>query len=521
MGAADIVRGALQSEVVRNQIGEAGVRIFKSTFEDQQSDDDGGFLGWLWNAGTRFLGSLLQEAFKLLSFSFTALWGLFVSTTQFIWNFNWQMSDTEIDNQIKSRWAVIAGLLGGTLGNAIGYLACGITPAATIFAFNEPLGAYVLKNVAEEFAEELVANLSNLIRYTFMSSMQNVLLVNFKNARKFLKANADFIGKIFGENAEKVIRAWGEPGSKPWSFAKAIDDAVESIPNRLVRDFVEEFLEEAWDGCVEAGYVVANSLDTYVAQQKLQPPGGQTRLVEIQPDRSIENERIILAGPEQHLKSAVVQTLSQYQLNENRDMGTFIGMPADDYLRAKPQTVRVVITFHSVQQPPWRRESGQRLVTATYAIPDVKIPKLDWETIKRVCGGANGYMWGRFRCTGTLSNGRQMQVMGATAEEAEDRLRAFLELTDATLVKKPTPSEDKAEDNTGSYLKQPTRIYPAYFTVMNQYRVAGGRGSGVPMSDGIYKRRNERILLWTDTKPLGTDELIQELLKKPGAEQGS
>lgn len=111
-----------------------------------------------------------------------------------------------------------------------------------------------------------------------------------------------------------------------------------------------------------------------------------------------------------------------------------------------------------------------------------------------------------------------MQVMGASADEAEDRLRALLVLSEATLVKKPTLGEDRAEDLSGIYLKKPTKLYPAYFTIMNQYKVPGARGSGVPLSSGLYNRRNDKILLWTSQKPLGTDERINELLLKPGAE---
>lgn len=522
MGAADIVRSTLQSESIRNQIGQNGLRIFKSAFETQEEDENGNVIGWLWNAGGRLIG-LIGNVFKLIGIGFTALWGLFVSTVQYIWNFNWNMTDTEIDTQIQNSWNALAGMLGGTVGNAFGYLACGVLPGAFIFSFNEPMGAYVLKNVTEEMAEEFIANLNNLVRYTFMSSVQSLLLWGFKNVRKFIKTNAAFFQSIFGGNTEKVLRAWGEPSSKPWSFASEVDEAVESIDNTFVRNFVEEFLEEAWDGCVEAGYVVANSLDSYIAQQKVAEqqglPLGEQRYVEITPDRNNENERIILAGPERPLRNAITQTLANYQLIENRDLGSFVGMPADDYLRAKPQSIRLVITFMSNQQPPWQARNGQRLVVATYGIPDVKRSKCDWETIKLACGGKNGYLWGRFRATGILSNGRQMQVMGATADEAEDRLRALIALSDAELVKKPTLSEDRSEDLSGSYLKQPTRVYPAYFTIMNQYKIPGARGSGVPLSTGLYNRKNDKILLWPEEKPIGTDERISELLLKPGNEQ--
>ncbi|GAX43446.1 hypothetical protein NIES4075_44590 [Tolypothrix sp. NIES-4075] len=522
MGLAGIAIEALESQEVRQAVGEQGIRIFNSSPEQQQNNDDGGTIGWLWNAATQFLGLIGSEVFKLVGFTLTSLWGLFVSTAQFIYNFNWNITDKEIDTQINTRWAALSGMFGGALGNLVGYLGCGVLPGAVIFTFNEPLGVHVLENVTEELAEEFLANVANITRYTFQSGVQSLLLWQFKNTRNFIKSNAAFLQKVFGGNTEKLIKAWGAEGSKPWSFAKTVDSAVESIPNEAVKNFVEEFLEEAWEGCVEAGYVVANSIDSFIAAEKLKrtqvPVLGDERYVEIKPDRTIDDQRIVLAGSEELLKPVIVQTLTNYQLMENKDIGQWVGAPIDDYLRAKPQSLRLVIQFFSRKQPPYQSATGQSLVSATYAIPDIKRSKLDWQTIKTACGGVNGYMWGRYRCTGLLDNGRQMQVLGATPDEAEDRLKALLTLSTGTLLKKPTISEDRQEDNTGSYLKQPTRIYPAYFTIMNQYKVPGALGSGIPMSSGSYIRKEDRLLLWTDEEPFGYSERINELLKKPGAD---
>jgi hypothetical protein len=159
-------------------------------------------------------------------------------------------------------------MLGGAVGNFIGYLGCGVLPAATIFAFNEPLGAYIMANVREELAEELLGNLSSLVRYTFISTTETLILSSFKNARKFIKSNSKFAEQVLGSRGEQLINAWGTEGSRPWSFALAVQASVEAIPNTFVRNFVEEFLEESWEGCVEAGYVVANSIDSYMAAEK-------------------------------------------------------------------------------------------------------------------------------------------------------------------------------------------------------------------------------------------------------------
>lgn len=522
MGLADILPSDLDSKSIRSQIGQ---RIFKSAFEDKQITQEGenNIISWIWNSASKLVGFLVSQAGNLISFTLTGLWSLFVSTVQFIWNFDWNMSDQSIDQQIQNYWNNILGMLGGTLGNLFGYLACGVVPAATIAVFNEPLGAYVMKNVSAELAEEFLSNLAGLVKYSFMSGVQALILVGFKNIRKWIKGNSDFFGRVFGANTQKAIEAWGNAGSKPWSFAIAVNNAVESIPNEGIKNFVEEFLEEAWDGCVEAGYVVANSIDSYIAAEKLKkqilPAMGETKYVEIKPDRSIDDQRIILVGAEEVLKPVIAQTLTNYQMWEDKDIGTFVGSSIDELLRTKPRTISIQIQFFSVKTPPWSKRPGDaRLVTASYCIPDVEQAKLDWEKIKLACGGVNGYMYGRYRATGLLDNGRQMAIYANSGDEAEDRLRALLTLSKAELIKKPTISEDRAEDSTGSYLKQPVQVYPAYFTVLNQYQVPGAPGSSIPINGKRYMRRTDRIDLWVETKPYDFDERILELLKKPGAE---
>jgi hypothetical protein len=183
MGLADIVLETLESQQVRRAVGEDGIRIFNTSSEQQQNDDEGGIVGWLWNGATRFIGLIGSEAFKLIGFTLTGLWGLFVSTAQFIYNFNWNITDKEIDTQIATRWSALSGMFGGALGNLVGYLGCGVLPGAVIFTFNEPLGVHVLENVTEELAEEFLANVANITRYAFQSGVQSLLLWSFKNTR--------------------------------------------------------------------------------------------------------------------------------------------------------------------------------------------------------------------------------------------------------------------------------------------------------------------------------------------------
>ncbi|MEM7422064.1 MAG: hypothetical protein AAF364_20485 [Pseudomonadota bacterium] len=60
-----------------------------------------------------------------------------------------------------------------------------------------------------------------------------------------------------------------------------------------MKDFIESFLEEFDSGCVEAGYVIAGGIDSYIAQQEAgkEISRGQSQNIEVEID---ENSQISL-----------------------------------------------------------------------------------------------------------------------------------------------------------------------------------------------------------------------------------
>lgn len=436
MGAADILLEALESESTRNAIVNQGIRIFKSTSDQATKNDDGGIIGWLWEGGKQLV-SIVGDAIKLISFSLSTIWGLITSTVQYIWNFDWNMTDEAIDGQIKASFASISSMLGGTLGNTFGYLACGVLPGAIVFAFNEPLGSHLLQNVSEELAEELIGNLSNLIRYTFTSGVQALLLWSFKNVRKWIKSNQKFVKKIFGDKAAKIVQAWGEKGSQPWSFALATENAIEAIPNESVRNFVEEFLEEAWEGCVEAGYVLCNAADSYIAEQKQikREVLGKEKIVEIKPNRTIDEETIILAGSAEMLKPVIVETLANHQLIANRDIGTVYNYDPDRSAPKRATKPHVVLEFLQSK----KEKTGNRLLTGriSFRLMNKTAQTLTVEEVKHIGErikakfGHPQYLWNKGKILVTYTDwdkGYQLELLVPDENEGRKIIEQVLDI---------------------------------------------------------------------------------------------
>ncbi|BAZ50508.1 hypothetical protein NIES4103_31240 [Nostoc sp. NIES-4103] len=235
---------------------------------------------------------------------------------------------------------------------------------------------------------------------------------------------------------------------------------------------------------------------------------------------------IILSGNEETLKPIITAIIALKQMLDGKDIGQFIGQPIEETVRASPHTTRLIITFYSVQNPPWKSIfPGKRLIRATYKVPDVDKRKMTWRNIKAACGGDNGYMWGRFLTTIGLSNGRQIQAYGATEQDAEERARAFLTLSKADLVTIST-TEQKKEGRraTDQFLyKEPTRIYPAYFNIINSQRIVkeslkllnkeSNQKRKSTLSGDFMEYGSGKIDLWRSKEPSESKIMIQRALR--------
>lgn len=486
--------------------------------------------------------TLLQRLQRLTGFIFPILSpvlgavaqtvvSLFVQATNFVMNFNWNATDKELDARLKQDMARLGGLVGGTLGNAFGWLLCGVVPGLVIYKFNPLLGLKVLKDVGEEGLEELAFNLATLVRSVLASAATRIVIESYKGMRRFLKAWANDQANIpLGANVNAglkflevlvpgikgKIKRWGEEGSKPWTFAKARDELIEKLPDGFIEEFAEEFVEETWDACVEALYVVAADVDQWMLEQQIEKEfkNGPEEVVEIRPNRENEEEKIVLAGPQELIKPIIAQTMVQHQMLDERDLGLWVGEPLRKTMIAPPFPIMLRVILSD-------REgilNGAKRVQIT--VPDVKREKLGWNDIKAAVGGPNGYMWGPWRTNARLDGGSEIHVYTASEQEGLDLITRMAIFSQQEIVGITSVRERRegARRRLDTLQKQPTRIYPYGFTILNQQKVLNEEAGTATLS-GVYQRRKTSIIpLWTDTQPDGYSELIAELFRSPGAD---
>ena len=525
-----LVSSALKSRGVRSSLGNNGIRRI-----GRQANGSGffgsitGFFGNLFDKLVAFQGWFATNIAGSINFSFTDAWGLIVQTTSFIYNFNWQASDEQLDQKAQALQNALAGQLGDLVGTTLGQIICGIVPSAGIAYVNPLMGAYLLQYVGEEAFDEIASELVSFLRSTFRAASQTYIINKYKNTRKAIKEfnkNLDpdswqrqVLDSAFGGNSDNLIKTWGDEDRKPWSFRIWVEDSIESIKNPQLQNFVEDAYDSFLDSCVEAGYTVAEGLDSWVLQQQMTADrvNGEQRIVRVQPDREAEDEDFILAGGENNIRSQLPMVMANHQMVENRDIGQWVGETIRDSTSVSPSELTVRLVLYSRKTPPYSKAKQ----SATITLHDFKKSKLDWNTIKQALGGNNGYSYGRFRATAKLDSGRQLVVYASSENEAEKRILELEQLIDPEIQALNITEEKKsgARANGKPLQKKPIKIYPAFMYIQAKQRILneGTDQQGFQTLDGTWNSRRFTIELFPDTKPDDFEQVVASAIKTPGA----
>ena len=523
MGKYDIVPQDLESSIVRISItGEGKKRLISRAATSGAGA--GGLFGVVKNIFSSLLNLgkwIIKGVISSVGFTFTSVWGFIVSTTVFIYNFNWNITDESIEANYQSIVNSLASQYGSAVGSALGTLACGAAPGALLFLFNEPLALYLLKEVGEEAISDFTSGVNQLLRSTAFSVAEIYLYQYFKNARRLIKYIFDnpaspqskLLRTIFGKGAEKAIDAWGEQGTEPWSFRIFVDESIDSIENPVLRNFTESLLEDFFEKCVEVGYVIAGSLDTWLLQQRQMKDSllGDEKVVTVQPDRT-QDEVLILAGKTEMLKPAITGTITTYEQVKNRDLGQFVGTKVFPTIKKPVPGIAVKVIFSSNK---FEMNWSQGEIIADYTIPNFDRKRLKWLDIKTACGGENGYLWGNYRATLNTEEGNQIAVYGGTEQSAVSRAEAFLSLSnDHLYTMNVTRETDKGArsiaPNENSLVKNSGKIYPIFCYIIN-YEKTYKENIGRKKREGNYRTRKYRLPLWTTEEPPEWDDIVTEI----------
>lgn len=259
----DFKLGDLIQTTIRNGISTDGIRKIANNAINN-TNNGGGLLGFLTSAAGWLIGGLWNAISHLIDWSLTGLFNLLVQAAFYIWNFNFNMSNSQPEEDLKGLLNTSASLLGFTVGQAMGYLTCGVVPGLALFAFNEPLGVHVLNEFGEHALQQLAASGAACIQSTFQQATPVIFEYLYVGARKALLPQLVSSGIVSQSDADKI----NQGKAKPWSFASATEELIHEIPDKTLQAFIESVYQSFGQACIEAGFVVINSIESYTAHQK-------------------------------------------------------------------------------------------------------------------------------------------------------------------------------------------------------------------------------------------------------------
>ncbi len=262
---------SLLSRAMRSKTVQNGVRTIVLRAATKEGEEKGNVLANIWNGLVSVVGNALKAVLGGFSWTLSNIWGLIWTTGGFIYNFNWNISEEEIQQEINSAINNAAGILGQEVGRTLGVLLCGALPIAGLFAINPVMAKAVAANAVPELLDELVSNYATAIRQLGSIAIRAGGLWLYGEVRKLWRgSDADFKKRLKekGFNEEQISKEM-EARNKPFIMAQKVQEGIEAIPNEAFRNFVENAYEEFGSSCQEAGYVVAGAIDNYIYQRKL------------------------------------------------------------------------------------------------------------------------------------------------------------------------------------------------------------------------------------------------------------
>jgi hypothetical protein len=501
--ALTLSRSDLPGILARDNVGEREIDFSAEQFDIEE--DQGGILSKLWNFAKAVKGFKFKEALKaiLSKLNFQSIWGKLVYGVQFAFSFDFGASDSQLEAQLKGQWDAYAGQLGGLVGQTIGWLLCGVLPGVFVFKFNPLAGAAILKEVGEEAADELSAQVAFLCQTAARNLQREGFTRQFMNLRRWVKRPNNPVYRLLPDSLKE---AWSEGGS--WTIAQQIENWVETFDNQRLQNAIEDGLEELADACIEAGYVVAGALDTFLSERRsLQ----SQQVLEVTPNREYPSEKFILAGPEEDLRSTLPSAIANYELLDQRDVGIVSALdPAQLFAKSMPLELYCRIEFRS--------DRGNEGPRPSYQISSVKRSRInDYAFIRQLCGGENGYLWGRWKAIAQMSDGHTITSFAASEGLAESRVRDLAQLSDSEIQTINVTHELREDQRLlvqglqrDSEQVRPHRIIITnrkYFTTPEPGSKASKRGYWIPLT--------AKLSLRGATKPAEWDETIAEILRGP------
>ena len=494
-------RGAFGALVTRNNsTGGSGIRTVQR-FGEVVSD--GNWWDKLLDLGKNFIVNVGGMISSMLQFSATQIVEWIKEAAEFVWEFNWNISDQEIDAQIQQLYEAFQIRVMGVLGSTIGRLIPIGIGGAMAFYVNPTMAKLLVTQVSDDFLIDLINDMGGLLRLVGKSVVIAGVLQTYKTARNLIKAAyKDPIIRGIATRAgisEEAINSWGDKKKGSWSFAEAVEEKIENIPGEKTRQMAEEFLENFSDGFWDYSLIVAQTWDAIKLQQEATP---ETYVY--QPDRS-SPEQYYVHGDSEAIANQVMTINTVSTALENRDVGSMT-VTDDDRPVTTNNGIAIKFFFLNTLELPYGNANRDSFAKAELIVPNVRKSIITWDKLVELFR-PHAFTDGDWKGVMDLENGRQLVSRGNSENECKQLLTKFLQLTESELRGTPIYSHrDGPQTNRWRRRKQQP-MYLSHFYVTNYTRATKYEDAG---QSSKARYITQRINFGSGDKPIVFDHYLDQ-----------
>lgn len=478
-----IDRSTLGSQLTRNFLGERTFDNLANSFlPSADGTSEGGWFNLLLNAGKSFVGFLVSGIIGFIEWSIGGVIRYLIEKTIEIASFDWAQSDIELGKTIEQNNGIIANQLGRFIGSGTIWITSILIAGGLSVKFPVVAGRVAL-DLAKEGGQTLKSQLTGALNVSGELLLENLAMGAYAGSRWLLR-------QVFPDNPMFS----GTGGRKPWSFAEATSNAIAKVPGgNYVKQFVSGTVDGALDALLDVAYTISFSLDDHYAAIREAQSANESpiRSIEVFPNEDSE-ESVIISAPQDNIEGTLTNYLTNHDLIDNRDIGTVVGQPYDEWYGLQPQTRKLTIEFNANEKPPFRDDSGKQTRRVQISIPNVKAG-ISWNDLKQI----RRFTWGNYMARGVFEDRRQMTVWGANESEAKQTLQELSQLCTKELIQ---ISISHPEVQNPSRRKTPTLVYPVYATMLVR-KTTASPGNSTLIDGQNREMARKRIEIWKEEPP--------------------
>lgn len=174
----------------------------------------------------------------------------------YLYNFDWQISDADLDKQVEAALTPIYASAGIVLGHGVAAVVCGAVPGAGLVAMNLSTVHKIWETLKENTRNEIVSSIAGLVNTLANYANAKIFAEIFKTARKWIKmAEQDPFIKVglqaINPNLPALIEHWGDKGNKPFRISTFIEEKIESIKDKNLKAFAQSGYQAFFNSCLD------------------------------------------------------------------------------------------------------------------------------------------------------------------------------------------------------------------------------------------------------------------------------